>query len=53
MRSSLEDAEARADLGRAARAAVLERFSLDQFVDELGRHLDELSGTPRMPEHRP
>ena len=32
-------------LGQSAREAVLERFSLDQFVDELGRHLDELAGS--------
>jgi glycosyltransferase involved in cell wall biosynthesis len=53
VRFLLEDAEAREDLGQAARAAVLERFSLDQFVDELGRHLDELAGTSRAPERRP
>ena len=37
-------------LGQAARAAVIGRFGLDQFVDELGRHLDEVAGTPRTPE---
>ena len=47
VRSLLEDAETREALGLAARAAVLERFRLDQFVDELGRHLDELAGTSR------
>jgi glycosyltransferase involved in cell wall biosynthesis len=49
----LGDNGAREDLGRAARSAVLERFSLDQFVDELQRHLDELAGTPRALEHSP
>ena len=53
VRGLLEDAAARESLGQAARAAVLERFRLDQFVDELGRHLDELAGIPRTPEHRP
>jgi glycosyltransferase involved in cell wall biosynthesis len=53
VRGLLEDAAARESLGQAARVAVLERFRLDQFVDELGRHLDELAGTPRTPEHRP
>jgi glycosyltransferase involved in cell wall biosynthesis len=47
----LADADARQALGQAARAAVLDRFSLDHFVDELGRHLAELAGTPRAPEH--
>jgi glycosyltransferase involved in cell wall biosynthesis len=53
VRYLLEDAQAREDLGRSARAAVLERFSLDQFVDELARHFDELAGTSRAPEHKP
>jgi glycosyltransferase involved in cell wall biosynthesis len=53
VRELLEDAGARESMGRAAREAVLERFSLDQFVDELGRHLDELAGRTRVPEHRP
>jgi len=53
VRFLLEDAEAREELGQAARAAVLERFRLDQFVDELARHLDELVGTARAPEHSP
>jgi hypothetical protein len=46
----LADADAREALGQAARAAVLARFSLDHFVDELGRHLDELAGQPRAQE---
>jgi glycosyltransferase involved in cell wall biosynthesis len=50
VRELLEDADARESLGQAAREAVLERFRLDQFVDELGRHLDELAGTSRAPE---
>ena len=53
VRDLLEDADTRESLGQAARAAVLERFRLDQFVDELGRHLDELAGTPLAPEHGP
>ncbi len=53
VRGLLQDAEAREALGQAARTAVLERFRLDQFVDELGRHLDELAGTPRTLERRP
>jgi glycosyltransferase involved in cell wall biosynthesis len=52
VRALLEDAEAREELGRAARAAVRERFELDQFVGELGRHFDELAGVSRTPEHR-
>ena len=50
MRGLLEDADAREGLGQAARAAVIGRFGLDQFVDELGRHLGELAGMPRAPE---
>jgi glycosyltransferase involved in cell wall biosynthesis len=53
VRVLLEDADARKSMGHAARAAVLERFRLDHFVDELGRHLDELAGTSRAPEHQP
>jgi glycosyltransferase involved in cell wall biosynthesis len=53
VRGLLADADARETLGQAARAAALARFSLDQFVDELGRHLDELAGIPRAPEHVP
>ena len=48
VRGLLEDADAREGLGQAARAAVIGRFGLDQFVDELGRHLDELAGRPRV-----
>jgi glycosyltransferase involved in cell wall biosynthesis len=51
VRELTADADAREALGQSAREAVLERFSLDQFVDELGRHLDELAGTPRTPEY--
>ncbi len=50
VRELLADADAREALGQSAREAVLERFSLDQFVDELGRHLDELAGVSRTPE---
>ena len=50
MRGLLEDADAREGLGQAARAAVIGRFGLDQFVDELGRHLGELAGMPRAAE---
>ncbi len=53
LRELLEDSDLRESLGQAARAAVIERFGLDQFVDELGRHLDEVAGTPRALEHRP
>jgi glycosyltransferase involved in cell wall biosynthesis len=53
VRQLLQDADARRDLGQAARAAVLRRFQLDLFVDELGRHLDELAGMSRTPEHQP
>jgi glycosyltransferase involved in cell wall biosynthesis len=53
VRDLLEDADARQCLGQAARAAVLERFRLDQFVDELGRHLDELAGASRALEPTP
>ena len=42
--------DAREGLGQAARAAVIGRFGLDQFVDELGRHLGELAGMPRAAE---
>jgi glycosyltransferase involved in cell wall biosynthesis len=52
VRDLLDDADTRESLGQAARAAVLERFRLDQFVDELGRHLNELAGTPPAPEYR-
>jgi glycosyltransferase involved in cell wall biosynthesis len=52
VRELLEDADARESLGQAARAAVLERYGLDHFVDELGRHLKELGGTSRAPEPR-
>ncbi len=50
VRELLEDADTREGLGQAARAAVIGRFGLDQFVDELGRHLDEVAGTRRTPE---
>jgi glycosyltransferase involved in cell wall biosynthesis len=53
VRELLADDVAREALGQAARADVLARFRLDHFVDELGRHLDELAGTPRAPEHVP
>jgi glycosyltransferase involved in cell wall biosynthesis len=53
VRELLADADAREALGQSARTAVLERFSLDQFVDELGRHLGELAGMPVAPEHVP
>ncbi len=52
IRGLLEDADAREGLGQAARAAVIGRFGLDRFVDELGRHLDEVTGKSRTPEHR-
>ncbi len=53
LRDLLEDADLREGLGQAARAVVVGRFGLDQFVDELGRHLDEVAGTPRVPEYAP
>jgi glycosyltransferase involved in cell wall biosynthesis len=51
VRELLGDADAREALGQSARATVCERFSLDRFVDELGRHLDELAGLARAPEY--
>jgi hypothetical protein len=48
----LEDADARDELGQAARTAVLTRYRLDQFVDELRRQLDELAGSTRTPENQ-
>jgi glycosyltransferase involved in cell wall biosynthesis len=37
-----EDPDERTRLGRAARQAVLERWSLGSYVDQLGRHLQEV-----------
>jgi glycosyltransferase involved in cell wall biosynthesis len=52
VRQLLEDADAREELGQAARLAVLTRYRLDQFVDELRRQLDELAGSTRTPENQ-
>jgi glycosyltransferase involved in cell wall biosynthesis len=52
VRQLLEDADARDELGQAARTAVLTRYRLDQFVDELRRQLDELAGSTRTPENQ-
>jgi glycosyltransferase involved in cell wall biosynthesis len=49
----LGDSAARARLGHAARQAAVRRFGLDLFVDELGRHLHELSGHDAVMERRP
>jgi glycosyltransferase involved in cell wall biosynthesis len=38
----------RARLGRAARQAVLDRWSLGSYVDELGRHLHEAADRARV-----
>jgi glycosyltransferase involved in cell wall biosynthesis len=52
VRQLLEDADARDELGHAARTAVLTHYRLDQFVDELRSQLDELAGSPRTRENQ-
>jgi glycosyltransferase involved in cell wall biosynthesis len=48
MRRAIEDLMGdptrRRELGMRAREAAVERFGLDVYVDELARHLEDLSG---------